>query len=47
MLLDAEVFDNGPGLTRATGFKVSVFHLLDIPIMEQKGLCIYADKEIS
>ena len=40
MILDAEVFDNGPSNSEALGFKIAILHYEDIPIMDQTGINI-------
>ena len=40
VILDAEVFDNGPSRSDAQGFKVAILHNEDLAIMAQSGINI-------
>ena len=40
MILDAETFDSGASRSRAIGFKISVLHHLDVPLMSNNGINI-------
>ena len=40
MVLDAEAFDSGPSKSKGIGFKISVLHHLDVPLMSNTGMNI-------
>ena len=40
MILDAEVFDSGISKTSGVGFKISVLHYLDVPLISNNGMNI-------
>ena len=40
MILDAEAFDSGPSNSKGIGFKISVLHHLDVPLMSNNGMNI-------
>ena len=40
MILDAEAFDSGPSDSKGIGFKISVLHHLDVPLMSNNGMNI-------
>ena len=44
LVLDAEVFDAGPGISDAVGFKISLLHHKDVPLLDQTGVNIDVGK---